>query len=91
MDSIETGKLLFCEFECLVGRKFAEDYSRLAEELRALDIADRVIEVRLDQLKRYRHLTSCKNGAMAFLKFKQAYQLTGDFSQLRLIAEVSFQ
>lgn len=90
LHSFETGELLFCEFECLLGQIFAEDYSGLAEELKTLDIVDKVIKVKIDQLKKYRRLETCRNGAIAFLKFKQAYQLTGDFRQLTYIAEVSF-
>lgn len=89
MRNVRTGKILFRDFECHVGRTFGENYEGLAEELKVLGISDRVIEIRIEQLRKYRHLEACRNGAKAFLNFKQEYQLTGDFSKLKLIAKVS--
>ncbi|XP_053396012.1 E3 ubiquitin-protein ligase rnf213-alpha-like [Mercenaria mercenaria] len=84
--SIESGKIQFIEFERLIGRMFGENYDMISEELRILNVSHKVISKRIDQLRKYRHLESCRKGAKTFLYFKREYDLRGDFEQIKLIA-----
>ncbi|XP_053396011.1 E3 ubiquitin-protein ligase rnf213-alpha-like [Mercenaria mercenaria] len=84
---IESGKILFCQFEELLGSNCGEDYEQIVNELRILQIKQDIIETRVEQLKKYRYLETCKSGAQSLLRLKSECNLEGDFEQIELIAD----
>ncbi|XP_053396017.1 E3 ubiquitin-protein ligase rnf213-alpha-like [Mercenaria mercenaria] len=84
---IESGKILFCQFEDLLGSNCEEDYEQIENELRILQIKQDIIETRVEQLKKYRYLETCKSGAESLLRLKSECNLEGDFEQIELIAD----
>lgn len=85
--SIRNGDIKFQEMEELLGQ---EDYEQMKSEMIALKLKMPVINIRVDQLRKYRHIGDCVSGAKVILKFATEYQLEGDFRQIRNLALVSF-
>ena len=75
--------------ERMIGRVYKEEYEQIRDELKNFKLGDKVINERIEQLKKYRQLEDSVKGAKVILKFAQDFQLTGDFDQIRVIASVS--
>ena len=86
---IKSGSVRFKEFEIFVGQRNRDNYDQMKKDLRTMNIPEKCIGQRIDQLMKYRQLETCVKGARAILKFAQEYKLKGDFSQIRVIARVS--
>jgi dethiobiotin synthetase len=84
---IQSGEIKFREFEERLGEMYGEDYGKMEAELKHMNVRD--IKLRLDQLKKYRQLSTCVEGAKTILEFAQEYNLNGDFDQMEVIATVS--
>lgn len=87
---LKNGALTFEEMEAILGNQFQCNYSRIQEEMRWLQIADQVIEERIEQLRQQRGLESCVRGANILIQFKERLKLQGDFGTVERIAKVRF-
>lgn len=87
---ITSGKIKFTDFEKFVARLYGDDYEAMVKEMTILKVTERCARQRTDQLKKYRQMEDCVNGAKTILKFKLEYKLEGDFDQIELIATVSY-
>ncbi|XP_053391032.1 E3 ubiquitin-protein ligase rnf213-alpha-like, partial [Mercenaria mercenaria] len=83
---IQSGDIKFKDFEKVVGQRYRDGYDQMKVELRTMNIPERCIRERIDQLMKYRQLEACVKGAKTILKFAQEYKLKGDFTQIRVIA-----
>ncbi|XP_053390338.1 E3 ubiquitin-protein ligase rnf213-alpha-like, partial [Mercenaria mercenaria] len=83
---IQSGDIKFKDFEKVVGQRYRDGYDQMKVELRMMNIPERCIRERIDQLMKYRQLEACVKGAKTILKFAQEYKLKGDFTQIRVIA-----
>ncbi|XP_053396009.1 E3 ubiquitin-protein ligase rnf213-alpha-like [Mercenaria mercenaria] len=83
---VKTGEIQFRDFEKLLGQMYKDDYEQMREEMKYLKATDKEIKKRLDQLKKYRQLSTCVKGAKTILKFAAEYKLNGDFEQIKVIA-----
>ncbi|VDH93225.1 ubiquitin carboxyl-terminal hydrolase 34 [Mytilus galloprovincialis] len=85
---LKNGDLKFSEFE-----KFFKttDMETLRNELMKLcqDGNTKWIDVRLDQLEKYRNLQSCLFGARAIMEVVKEFELTGNFNQILEILKLT--
>ncbi|CAC5425101.1 RNF213 [Mytilus coruscus] len=85
---LKNGDLKFSEFE-----KFfrTTDVETLRNELMKLcqDGNTKWIDVRLDQLEKYRNLQSCLFGARAIMEVVKEFELTGNFNQILEILKLT--
>ncbi|OPL21619.1 hypothetical protein AM593_05982, partial [Mytilus galloprovincialis] len=85
---LKNGDLRFSEFE-----KFfrTTDVETLRNELMKLcqDGNTKWIDVRLDQLEKYRNLQSCLFGARAIMEVVKEFELTGNFNQILEILKLT--
>ncbi|VDI41382.1 Hypothetical predicted protein [Mytilus galloprovincialis] len=85
---LKNGDLRFSEFE-----KFFKttDVETLRNELMKLcqDGNTKWIDVRLDQLEKYRNLQSCLFGARAIMEVVKEFELTGNFNQILEILKLT--
>lgn len=72
----------------MIGKAFSDDEKGLFDELLKLHISDRCARIRLQQLKQFRTLGSCTQGAKVILQLMQQYDLKGDFKLVEDIANV---
>ncbi|XP_053396351.1 E3 ubiquitin-protein ligase RNF213-like isoform X8 [Mercenaria mercenaria] len=87
INRIYSGDIMFKDFEKVVGQRYRDSYDQMKVELRMMNIPERCIKERIDQLMNYRQLLeACVKGAKTILKFAQEYRLKGDFAQIRVIA-----
>lgn len=68
----------------------SNDYERMMAELQTMEIPKPVAETRIEQLKKYRDLETCRAGAVKLLILQKRFGLTGDFREIHIIADVSF-
>ncbi|XP_060599995.1 E3 ubiquitin-protein ligase RNF213-like [Ruditapes philippinarum] len=84
--SVRTGDIKFQTFELVIGNAYNDDEKGMFAELLKLNLKDRFARIRLEQLKQFRKLGSCVNGAIVILQFMQQYDLQGDFRSVEDIA-----
>ena len=83
---LRRGDILFSEFENFFGKTELEN---LRNELILLERNGdtRWVDERLDQIEKYRNLRSCAFGAEAILEVVEAFELKGDFNQIKEIQQ----
>ena len=86
---IRQGNIRFRDMEKIVGNAFGEEYVLLKEELNTIGLSEQQGNTRITQLKQFRQLTQCTNGAKVVLQFSKEYKLTGNFREIEEIANVS--
>ncbi|XP_053396356.1 E3 ubiquitin-protein ligase rnf213-alpha-like [Mercenaria mercenaria] len=83
---VDVGDVLFQEFEKMIGSIYGDDVQGMFAELKRMNIVDDHANERIEQLKQYRKLESCVNGAKVIIAFARRYHLTGDFKPVSDIA-----
>ncbi|KAL3881517.1 hypothetical protein ACJMK2_027949 [Sinanodonta woodiana] len=80
------GEILFGEMEKYLGKIYGENYEKMVEEMMLINVSDVKAKERVKQLKQYRQLEACVDGAKTIMNVAKAYELSGDFEVIKTIA-----
>lgn len=61
----------------------------MATELQVMEVPEDIATTRIEQVKKYRQLETCRAGARKLLGFQRNFGLKGNFNDIQIIAEVS--
>ncbi|KAL3881507.1 hypothetical protein ACJMK2_027939 [Sinanodonta woodiana] len=81
---IFSGEILFNEIELYIGKNDNEE--KMVEEMMLINVSDVKARERVKQLKQYRQLEACVDGAKTVLTVAIEYELSGDFEVIETIA-----
>ncbi|KAL3881513.1 hypothetical protein ACJMK2_027945, partial [Sinanodonta woodiana] len=84
--NILDGNILFAELEEYLGKMYGNDEEKIVEEIKLINVSDEKARERVKQLKQYRQLEACVEGAKTILNVAEAYELSGDFEVIKTIA-----
>ncbi|XP_033741838.1 E3 ubiquitin-protein ligase rnf213-alpha-like [Pecten maximus] len=82
---VKQGSMTFKEFDEMFGQ---HDYQVIKKEFTLMEENGRWIEERMKQIKLFRDLKNCVQGAKIILEVVEAYGLKGDFTPIQLITSV---
>ncbi|KAK3585584.1 hypothetical protein CHS0354_036771 [Potamilus streckersoni] len=80
------GEILFGDMEKYLGQIYGDNQEKMVEEMMLINLSDGKARERVKQLKQYRLLEACVDGAKTILNVAKAYELSGDFEVIKIIA-----
>lgn len=88
---ISSGDISFRDMERFIGRLFEEHYDKMLSELKLFccQTEEPVLCERIEQFKRCRHVALVSKIAFVLVQVKSVFDLTGDFSDVLKINQVS--
>ncbi|XP_052243455.1 E3 ubiquitin-protein ligase RNF213-like [Dreissena polymorpha] len=85
-EKLQSGNILADDVDRQLASTFQEQDEKLEREITVFGIPEKMAKLRISQIKQWRHLRACVDGALAILKLQTHCGLKGNFEPIRKIA-----